>query len=155
MFPKLFSAAGLFVVLSIEKVLQHLLTGLIFVVDIQGIGKPDIGENIPVSDAKMALFNLAFALLFAAGVLLFIKGNSYGKRIIFLMACADIVLEFIFHGMWFITWSVLFSSAIILLVLFNRNLGVTGQKKCTAVRMHRQMSVLSSPKPNPVKSTRR
>ena len=76
----------------------------------------------------MALLNLTFALLFAAGVLLFIKGNSYGKRIIFLMAFVDIVLEFIFHGMWFITWSVIVSSAIILLVIFNRKLSVIGQK---------------------------
>lgn len=128
MFPKIFSASGLFIVLSIERVLQHLLIGLIFVVEIEGIGKPDIGENIPVSDLNMALFNFTFALLFAAAVLLFIKGNSYGKRIIFLMACVDIVLEFIFHGMWFITFSVLISSAIILLVIFNRNLSVIGQE---------------------------
>ncbi len=128
MFRKLFSTAGLFVVLSIEKVFQHLLTSLMFVGAFGSVGKPDIGENIPVSNLNMALFNLIFALLFAAGVLLFIKANSYGKRIIFLMACVDIVLEFIFHGMWFITVSVLVSSAIILLVIFDRKLSIIRQK---------------------------
>ncbi len=128
MFPKIFSAAGLFLVLSIEKVLQHLLTGLMFVVDIKGIGKPNIGESIPVSDMNMVFFNLAFALLFVAGGLLFIRGHRYGKRIIFWMACLDIVLEFIFHGMGFITWSVVVSSVILLLVIFNKSLGVVGQK---------------------------
>ncbi len=128
MFQKLFSAAGLFVVLSIEKVFQHLLTGLMFVVAFGSVGKPNIGVNIPGSDMKLALINLVFALLFAAGILLFIKGNSYGKRIIFVMALADIVLEFFFHGMWFITWSVIFSTAIILLIIFNRNLSATAQK---------------------------
>jgi hypothetical protein len=128
MFQKLFSAAGLFVVLSIEKVLQHLLTSLVFVFAFGSIGKPDIGVNIPGSDMKMAWINLAFAFLFAAGILLFIKGNSHGKRIILVMAWADIVLEFFFHGMWFITWSVIFSTAIILLAIFNRNLSAIGQK---------------------------
>lgn len=79
MFQKTFSAAGLFTVLSIEKVLQHLITGLVFVVEIEGIGKPNIGENLSVSDVNMALLNLTFILLLAAGILLFIKGNRYGN----------------------------------------------------------------------------
>ncbi len=128
MIQKIFSAVGLFAVLSIEKVFQHLISGLLFVVEIKSIGKPDIGENIPVSDANMALLNFVFTLLFVAGFLLFIKGNRFGKSMIFWMAFVDIVLEFLFHGIGFITVSVLVSSVIILLVIFNRKPSVSGQK---------------------------
>ncbi len=128
MVKELFSAAGLFTVLAIEKILQHLITGFLFAVPIESIGKPDIGENIPVSDGNMALLNFGFALLFAAGVFLFIKGNRNGKRMIFWMAFADILLEIIFHGIGYLTVSVLVSSVIILGVVFNRKLSGNRQK---------------------------
>jgi hypothetical protein len=127
MVQKIYSAAGLFTVLSIEKVFQHLITGLLFTFEIEGIGKPDIGETIPVSDVNMALLNFAFTLLFVIGVFLFIKGNRYGKGIVFWMAFLDIVLEFLFHGIGFITLSVVVSSVIILMVIFNRKLRANGQ----------------------------
>ena len=121
---KIFSAASFFIILSVEKILQHLITALLFVVEVKSLGKPDIGENIQINDANMAWFNLAFALLFGFGLFLFFKGNLYGLRIICWMAFADIVLEFIFHGIGFITISVIVSSILIFLGIFRQRLGV-------------------------------
>jgi len=40
-----------------EKILQHCLTAIFFVFNIDGIGKPDIGNRIPLSDPAMAVLN--------------------------------------------------------------------------------------------------
>ena len=121
---KIFSVASLFILLSVEKILQHLITALLFVVEVKSLGKPDIGEKIQINDVNMAWLNLAFALLFALGLFLFFKGNVYGIRMICWMAFADIVLEFIFHGIGFITISVIVSSILVFLGLFRQKLSV-------------------------------
>lgn len=131
---KIFSAASVFIILSVEKILQHLITALLFVVEVKSLGKPDIGENIQINDATMAWFNLAFALLFGLGLFLFFKGNAYGYRLICWLAFADIVLEFIFHGIGFITISVIVSGILVLLGVFRKKLGIAVKNSSPPVK---------------------
>lgn len=105
-------------ILCIEKVLQHLLTGLFFVIEINGIGTPDIGTKIKIGDLEMAMLNLLFAVIFILGLFYIFKGKSIGTKIIVSMSIIDIVLEFIFHGFGFMTVSVLVSIIISIMIYY-------------------------------------
>jgi hypothetical protein len=97
---------------TVEKVIQHGLTALFFLVDIPGIGTPDIGTRFDLSNPTMVVLNVVYALLFVWALILVAKKAVAGYRIILFLASLDIALEFIFHWPFFITVSVLVSTLI-------------------------------------------
>ena len=103
-------------VLTIEKMLQHLLTAIFFVFDIPGIGRPDIGPTFQLSNATMAVLNIIVFILFGLGFWGRLQGNGWHRPLLVSLAIFDILAEFVFHGFFFITVSVIVS--VILLVLF-------------------------------------
>jgi hypothetical protein len=103
-------------ILTFEKAAQHLLTALFFLVDIPGIGKPDIGPNISISYEAMALVNLLLFGAFSLGLLGKIWGAHWSLKMIGGLAAADILLEVLFHGFFYLTVSVLVSTLLIILV---------------------------------------
>jgi len=113
---------------------QHLLTAVFFVVDIPGIGRPDIGPTFQFSDATMAVLNIIVFLLFGAGSWGRLKSRNWHRPLLVSLAVFDILAEFIFHGFFFITVSVIVS--IILLVLFK--LDKTKSKNDSAVSASRR-----------------
>ncbi len=96
-------------VFTFEKAIQHLFTGLFFVFNIPGIGTPDIGANLQISNEVMALLNFIYFGFFALGIGGFAKGKNGAIRLIVILALLDVVLEFVFHHFFFITVSVISS----------------------------------------------
>ena len=103
-------------VLTFEKMLQHLLTAVFFVVDIPGIGRPDIGPTFQFSDATMAVLNLIVFVLFGASFWGRLQGKGWHKPLLVSLAIFDILAEFIFHGFFFITISVIVSAVLLVLI---------------------------------------
>jgi hypothetical protein len=103
-------------VLTFEKMLQHLLTAIFFLIDNPGIGRPDIGPTFQFSDATMAVLNVIVFILFGLGFWGRLQGKGWHRPLLIGLAAFDILAEFVFHGFFFITVSVIVS--VILLVLF-------------------------------------
>ena len=103
-------------VLTFEKMLQHLLTAVFFVVDIPGIGRPDIGPTFQFSDATMAVLNLIVFVLFGASFWGRLQGKGWHKPLLVSLAIFDILAEFVFHGFFFITISVIVSAVLLVLI---------------------------------------
>jgi hypothetical protein len=107
---------------TFEKALQHLFTGLFFIVNIPGIGTPDMGTNFQISNSLMALFNFVYFVFFVLGILGMIKKKNWATGLIIVLALLDIILEFIFHHFFFITVSVIASLIVIIIsMLFWRD----------------------------------
>ena len=102
-------------VLTAEKALQHLLTALFFLVHIPGIGTPDIGTTFQISNGIMAILNLVYFAFFVVGIVGKAKQESWAIWLIVVLAALDIVLEFVFHGFFFITVSVIVSTILIVI----------------------------------------
>jgi hypothetical protein len=90
-----------------EKILQHGLTALFFVINIDGIGKPDIGNRIPLSDPVMVVLNCIVMGFFIWGFWDIWKLRTRGLYLTIILSLFDIIAEFIFHGFGFITISVI------------------------------------------------
>jgi hypothetical protein len=106
---------------TVEKALQHLFTAIFFIVDIPGIGTPDIGTTFQISNSIMALLNLVYFTFFLIGIIGKNKKKKWAMRLIIVLACLDIILEFIFHGFFFITVSVIISTILtIISILYLR-----------------------------------
>jgi len=90
-----------------EKILQHGLTALLFVININGIGKPDIGNRIPLSDPVMAVLNCIVMGFFILGFWDIRKLRIRGLHLVIILSLFDIIAEFVFHGFGFITISVI------------------------------------------------
>ncbi len=90
-----------------EKILQHGLTALFFVINIDGIGKPDIGNRIPLSDPAMAVLNCVMMGFFVWAFLDIWKSRTRGLHLVIVLSLFDIVAEFVFHGVGLITVSVI------------------------------------------------
>ena len=106
---------------TVEKALQHLFTAIFFIVDLPGIGTPDIGTTFQISNSIMALLNLVYFTFFIIGIIGKIKTKKWAIRLIIVLACLDIILEFIFHGFFFITVSVIISTILtIISILYLR-----------------------------------
>ena len=84
--------------------------------DIPGIGRPDIGPTFQLSNATMAVLNIIVFILFGLGFWGRLQGNGWHRPLLVSLAIFDILAEFVFHGFFFITMSVIVS--VILLVLF-------------------------------------
>ena len=100
--------------LAFEKTLQHLLTAVFFVVDIPGIGRPDIGPTFRFSDGTMVVLNLIVFILFALGVWGRLRELQWHRPLLAGLALFDIVAEFVFHGFFFITVSVIVAFALLI-----------------------------------------
>ena len=102
-------------IFTIEKALQHLLTGVFFTVNIPGIGTPDIGSNFQISNSTMALLNFIYFALFVSGIIGMKKKENWAIGFIVTLALVDIILEFVFHHFFFITVSVIVSLTVIII----------------------------------------
>ena len=112
---------NLFIILfSIEKTLQHLLTAVFFAVDIPGIGTPDIGPNFQISSQTMVVLNILYFGLFVVGLTGYLKRKQWGFTLLLFLASLDILLEFVFHGFFHITISVIVSTMLILTLFWFR-----------------------------------
>jgi hypothetical protein len=107
-------------ILTIEKIGQHLLTAVFFLFDIPGIGKPDIGPFFSINDEVMALLNLALFGLFLLSIIGAQRNAGWSLDLVMELAALDIVLEVLFHGLFFITVSVLVSVILIVAIFFLR-----------------------------------
>jgi hypothetical protein len=103
--------------LTAEKALQHLLTALFFLVSIPGVGTPDIGATFQISNGIMAVLNLVYFAFFVVGIVGKAKQKSWSVWLIVFLAALDIVLEFVFHGFFFITVSVIVSTMLIVIIV--------------------------------------
>jgi len=100
------------VILAGEKLIQHSLTALFFLVPIRGVGTPSIGTRFDIDNSTMALLNIAFFLAMFVSFVGFLRRAEWGRRCILALALLDIALEFLFHGLFFITVSVLVSTVL-------------------------------------------
>jgi len=103
-------------VLTVEKMLQHLLTAVFFIVDISSIGRPDIGTTFQFNDATMVVFNLIVFILFGLSLWGRVQGKHCYRSLLIGLAVFDILAEFIFHGIFFITISVIVSTFLLVLI---------------------------------------
>jgi hypothetical protein len=93
--------------LVIEKILQHGLSALFFVINMDGIVKPDVGNRILLSDPVMAMLNCIVMVFLILGLWDIWKLRIRGLHLAIILALFDIIAEFIFHGFGFITISVI------------------------------------------------
>ena len=106
------------IIFTIEKMLQHFISSLLFFIEIPGIGVPDIGPNFFIDNQTMGILNLLYFLVLFIGLLCYIKEIKWGLYIIIIFAMLDILLEFIFHHFLFITVSVISSTILTVLSIF-------------------------------------
>ena len=111
---------ALILLLTIEKSIQHLLSALFFLTDVWGIGKPDIGPYFSFSDEAMALLNLILFCAFTLGLLGRIRQDAWALNLIGGLAALDILLEILFHGLFYITVSVVVSTLLLIAVNYER-----------------------------------
>jgi len=107
-----------------EKILQHGLTALLFVVNIGGIGKPDAGYLAFVGDPAMAVLNLIVMGFFVWGFWDIWKLRSRGLHLAILFSLFDIVAEFVIHGFGFITASVIVAIFLVCFALALKRIGL-------------------------------
>ena len=100
-------------VLVAEKILQHGLTALFFVINIDGIGKPDIGNRIPLTDPVIAVLNCIVMGFFMWGFWEIWKLRIRGLHLVIVLSLFDIIAEFVFHGFGFITVSTIVATLLI------------------------------------------
>ena len=100
--------------LTFEKMAQHLLTAVFFAVNIPGIGTPDIGPTFQLSNTTMVVLNAIVCILFGLGFWGRRSGEKWHRPLLVGLAVFDILAEFVFHGFFFITVSVIV--AVILLI---------------------------------------
>ena len=105
---------------GIEKMLQHALTAVFFLFTIPGIGTPDTGPYFVIDNTTMAILNIAMFLVFAIGLYGFYRESGWGLPLVAVPAAADIVFEFVFHGLFFITVSVIVSTFLVVACLLYR-----------------------------------
>jgi hypothetical protein len=110
--------------LVVEKILQHGLTALFFVIDIEGIGRPDIGNQILLSDPVMAVLNCIVMGFFVWGLWDIWKSRTRGLYLAITFSLFDIVAEFVLHGFGFITISVIVAIFLIGFALVLKSIGL-------------------------------
>jgi hypothetical protein len=111
--------------LTFEKILQHLLTALFFAVDIPSIGRPDIGSTFQLSAAMMVFLNAIVFILFGLCFWGRVQGELWHQPLLVGLALFDILAEFVFHGFFYITISVIVSVALLALLKLDSDKAVT------------------------------
>lgn len=107
--------------LTLEKMLQHLLTAVFFAVDIPGIGRPDIGTTFQLSDVTMVFLNAIVFILFGLSFWGRLRLKQWYKPLLVGLAVFDILAEFVFHGFFYITVSVIVSAALLVFLKLDSN----------------------------------
>lgn len=102
--------------LTLEKMVQHLFSAFLFLVEIPGFSKPDVGPVFQFSGEYMAVLNLIIFVLFLLGLYGKIRKLKWGLGFIVEVAAIDIVLEALFHGLYFFNQSVVVSVVLIIVV---------------------------------------
>ncbi len=102
------------VVLTVEKTLQHLILALLFFDLFPSVGVPYIGPNFLIDNSTMVFLNLVYALIFGIALFGIINKMRWGTSFAIILAALDIILEFVFHGLFYITVSVIMSTALII-----------------------------------------
>jgi hypothetical protein len=105
------------ILLLAEKIIQHAFTAMAFLGAIPGVGTPDIGTRLEISNPMMGVANAVLAALFVCAIWGFSTGKQWGKMLILSLGVFDIAAEFILHGFFFITFSVIGAAILIILVL--------------------------------------
>lgn len=103
-------------ILLLEKMAQHFITALFFIYAFPGIGTPDIGSYFTFNNNTMAFLNIIYGILFVLSFILYLKNNPYSLHLVVILSFLDIVLEFLFHGIGYITVSVIICSLLIILI---------------------------------------
>jgi hypothetical protein len=103
-----------------EKILQHGLSALLFAVNIDWVGKPDIGSLIPLSDPVMTMLNLIVMGFFIWAFYDIWKLRMRGLNLAIIFSLFDIAAEVAFHGIGFITVSVIVAIFIVGLAYYLR-----------------------------------
>jgi low temperature requirement protein LtrA len=106
--------------LTIEKTAQHLISAIAFIVDVPGVGQPDIGPYFTLSNEVMASLSLIYFALFLVGLLGEIRRSGWAFSIVGGLAALDILLEVIFHGLFYVTVSVIVSTLLIVAIIYYR-----------------------------------
>jgi hypothetical protein len=109
---------ALITLLTIEKTAQHLISAIAFIVDVPGVGKPDIGPYFTLSNEVMALLNLIYFALFLVGLLGEIRLSGWAFSMVGGLAAIDILFEVIFHGLFYLTVSVIVSTLLIIAIIY-------------------------------------
>ena len=102
--------------LTAEKMFQHLLTAVFFAVDIPGIGRPNIGPIFDLSDTTMLVLNLIVFSLFGVGFWGRLQRQRWHRSLLGGLALFDILAEFVFHGFFYITVSVIVSALLLVFI---------------------------------------
>jgi hypothetical protein len=102
--------------LTFEKMPQHLLTAVFFAVEVPGISSPDIGSTLQLSDATMVLLNIIAFILFGLSFWGKLRGEPWHRPLLVGLAVFDILAEFVFHGFFYITISVIVALALLVLL---------------------------------------
>ena len=109
------------IILLVEKIIQHLFTAIAFIHDIPGIGTPDIGTRFEISNPVMAMNNAILIPFFVAAIWGIARDRRWAKILVILLAAFDIIAEFVFHGFFFITISVIVSLVTIIVLMRYRS----------------------------------
>jgi hypothetical protein len=107
---------GAVIILAAEKLVQHAVTALLFLGLFPAIGVPEAGDRIVLGSAALAALNAAYAVAFAVALGVFLARLPWAHTSLLALALLDIVLEFVFHQIGFITVSVIASVALLALV---------------------------------------
>lgn len=105
------------VVLTVEKIFQHLFSALAFMGSVPGLRVPDMGPYFAIGNSTMLLLNLFFALFFIIGLLGITRHLGWGMSLVIAIAAMDIILESLFHGLLYITISFIVSSILIIIIV--------------------------------------
>lgn len=115
------------ILLLVEKVIQHGLTAMAFFIAIPGIGPPDIGTKLYISDPVMGVMNAVLVALFGCAIWGIAADKPWSKTLILSLAVFDIAVEFILHGLFFITFSVIGAAILIILLLIHPTGRIPGE----------------------------
>jgi hypothetical protein len=110
----------LIIILTIEKSVQHPLSATFFLIDVKGIGRPDIGPYFNFSNEVMALLNLVLFGTFTLGLLGRIRRADWALNIIGGFTALDILLEIMFHGFFYLTVSVVVSTIVLIAIIYEK-----------------------------------
>ena len=101
------------IILIIEKIIQHLYTSISFIVNKPQLGIIDISPYMGINRPTLAILNFIMVSILAASIYYLKRKNTKILSIILGVAIFDIIAEFIFHGFFFITVSVIISTIIV------------------------------------------
>ena len=105
------------IILSIEKVIQHLVVTYAFFIDLGGIR-----DTVVVDDRILMISGFIIGILFLINIPILYQRRRFSFILLFTLALFDFIGEFIAQGTLFIdvTVSFIIASTILLILLINR-----------------------------------